>query len=256
MEEGNKKKRRFGWIIIAAVVCIVMVIGLASLWLMYRGREYDKNWPQHDLTSGPYSTGYDGIDISVNQGRIRWDEMKGKKIPRFIYVKATEGVTHKDACYDRNIAGARKRGIAFGSYHFFRKRDGAQQAKNFIKVVDRKKQDLLPVVDCEELGGTQGWSKAKIQSNLRAFIVTCTRAFGKKPIIYCSESYYKDYLSPSFDDCILFIAKYHMNQPVLPGKAHYTIWQYYDHGRVPGIYNWVDLDRFAPSANLKDIAYH
>lgn len=127
---------------------------MALLWYMYRGTGFDKNWPKKDRMSGRYSSGHDGIDISVNQGRIRWDEMKGKNIPGFIYVKATEGVTYKEPWYVRNIIGARKMGISVGSYHFFRKRDGAQQAKNFIKVVGHKKQDLITVVDCEDLGGT------------------------------------------------------------------------------------------------------
>ena len=70
--------------------------------------------------------------------------------------------------------------------------------------------------------------------------------------IYCSESYFKDYLSPEFDNYYLWIASYD-HEPVLPGKPHYDIWQFSKHGRVPGVWNWVDLNRFAKNRSLGDI---
>ena len=72
------------------------------------------------------------------------------------------------------------------------------------------------------------------------------------PIIYCSESYYKDYLAPDFDGYYLWIASYN-HEPVLPGAPHYDIWQFHRHGRVPGIWNWVDLKKFAEGRSIEDI---
>ena len=48
------------------------------------------------------------------------------------------------------------------------------------------------------------------------------------------------------------IASYN-HEPVLPGKPHYDIWQYSRHGRVPGVWNWVDLNRFAKNRSIDDI---
>ena len=125
------------------------------------------------------------------------------------------------------------------------------QFENFRAVYDKEKQDLLPVVDAED-DGTKGLSKSEIQLLLKTFCKLCKSYYGHTPIIYCSESYFKDYLSPEFDNYYLWIASYD-HEPVLPGKPHYDIWQYSKHGRVPGVWNWVDLNRFAKNRSLSDI---
>lgn len=86
----------------------------------------------------------------------------------------------------------------------------------------------------------------------RGFCKLCKTYYGHSPIIYCSESYFKDYLSPEFDGYYLWIASYN-HEPVLPGEPHYDIWQFSRHGRVPGVWNWVDLNRFADGRTLDDI---
>lgn len=245
------------WIVAVTVVAI-LCIGAVLCFYPFGNKgpqSYDPDWPYHDLTQGEYSGGYDGVDISRHQGKIRWDELKGNKHLKFIYAKATEGLTLQDPCYERNIQGARRCGILVGSYHFLTKSPGTLQAKNFLRTIDSDKQDLLPVVDCED-DGTKGWSREDIQQVLSSFIAACKDELGVAPIIYCSESYYKDYLSPEFDSYILFIAKYKVARPVLPGKPMYTIWQSRRHGRIPGIYNWVDLDEFADGVTVESIRFH
>ena len=79
--------------------------------------------------------------------------------------------------------------------------------------------------------------------------------YGVQPIIYCSASYYKDYLSPEFDEYLHFIANY-SGKPVLPGEPTYDIWQFSRKGRIPGIWNWVDLNRFAEGMNVEEILWH
>ncbi len=69
-------------------------------------RASDKQWPQHDLTSGQYSGSYDGIDISRHQGRIHWDELGEVKRLKLVFVKATEGTNIQDPWYESNISYA------------------------------------------------------------------------------------------------------------------------------------------------------
>ena len=95
-------------------------------------------------------------------------------------------------------------------------------------------------------------SKDEVQLSLKTFCKLCKTYYGHSPIIYCSESYFKDYLSPEFDDYYLWIASYN-HEPVLPGEPHYDIWQFSRHGRVPGVWNWVDLNRFAEGRTIDDI---
>ncbi len=248
------KSRNFPWVMI---LILTAFIAGTSLWFYHswkksRNIQQDESWPYHDMTSGSYSSGYDGIDISRHNGRIHWDELEKNKHIKFIYVKASEGLMHKDPCYDINISEARKHGFKVGSYHFMAKGGtGTMQFANFSRTIDYNKQDILPMIDVED-DGTKGWSKEGIQEHLRDFIEACQKTYGVAPVIYCSESYYKDYLSPEFDNYILFIANYN-HRPVLPGDPKYDIWQFSRKGRIPGIWTWVDLDRFAPGFRVEDI---
>ena len=234
-----------------AALFIVGIIAILKPWKIWDGRDFDPDWPYHDLTSGDYSGGYDGIDISRHQGKLRWKEMTKNHRLQFIYIKVTEGLYLKDPCFDRNIREARHLGISVGAYHFLTKDSGSMQFANFSRHIDIDSLDLLPVLDCED-DGTKGWSRDEIQSAVRAFALACQARYGVKPIIYCSESYYKDYLYPEFEDYKLFIANY-SGTPVLPGKAKYLLWQRSRHGRIPGIWTKVDLDVFAPEASINNI---
>lgn len=254
-KKQNKKEHIGKKLIYLAIIllagCIIGFEAYRMITSYMIEKSSDNKWPTHDLTSGQYSGSYDGIDISRHQGRIHWEELSNVKRLKFIYVKATEGTSIKDPWYEENIKNARKHQISVGSYHFLTKMPAVLQFENFRVVYDKEKQNLLPVVDAED-DGTKGLSKSEIQSLLKTFCKLCKSYYGHTPIIYCSESYFKDYLSPEFDDYYLWIASYN-HEPVLPGKPHYDIWQYSRHGRVPGVWNWVDLNRFAKNRSIDDI---
>lgn len=251
---GNKKNTTTRKTIVVGMAVLVLLVGIGVIlkpWKMRDTHSFDPDWPYHDMTSGDYSGGYDGIDISRHQGKLRWKEIEQNHRLQFMYIKVTEGLYLKDLCYDRNLEGAHRLGIKVGAYHFLTKESGAMQFANFSRHIDIDSLDLLPVLDCED-DGTKGWSRGDIQSAVKAFSTACSARYGVRPIIYCSESYFKDYLSPEFDDYKLFIANY-SDKPVLPGKAKYLLWQRSRHGRIPGIWTKVDLDVFAPEANINDI---
>lgn len=236
---------------VIAVILFVAALAIFKPWKIFDHRSYDPDWPYHDTTSGDYSGGYDGIDISRHQGKLRWKEIALNHRLQFIFVKASEGLYLKDPSYDRNISNARRLGIKVGAYHFLTKDSGTMQFANFARHINIDSLDLLPVLDCED-DGTLGWSRNEIQTAVKAFSLACQARYGAKPIIYCSESYYKDYLSPDFDDYKLFIASY-SGIPVLPGKAKYLLWQRSRHGRIPGVWTKVDLDSFAPDTSIEDL---
>lgn len=254
MVNKRKKKNKSGnssmkWVILSGT--ILFLLWYYMPWQMLNTVKYDENWPYNDLDA-PFSGGYDGVDISKHQGKIHWDILSKNHHIKFIYIKATEGLYNEDPCYKRNVSEAKKHGFLIGSYHFLSKNfTGRRQFNHFNDVVDKEQQDLLPIVDVED-DGTLGWSREKIQTELSDFIVACKEEYGKAPIIYCSESYFKDYLSPEFDNYILFIANY-TGTPLLPGKPVYDMWQFSKKGHIPGIWNWVDLDKLSPNANLDDL---
>lgn len=240
----------------AVVIVLTVAFWGYRQFMSHFGGDYsdDSQWPYKDLTSGNYSTGYDGIDISRHQGRIHWDVLRHNTNIQFVYIKATEGRKRRDPRYASNVKNAREAGFQVGSYHFLHKgSSGKEQFEHFNKVVDRDLQDLLPVVDVED-DGMRGLSRADIQKCLLEFLTAAKSCYGKSPIIYCNENFYNKYLSPEFDNYYLFIASYN-HAPVLKGKPRYDIWQYSERGRVRGIWNWVDLCRFAKGRSVKDISF-
>ena len=190
-----------------------------------------------------------GIDVSHHQGIIDWDAVP--KV-QFVYIKATEGATYQDSDYRRNIAGARKAGIPIGSYHYFRTTSSTRaQFANFKKHVNKSEQDLIPMVDIEEC---KNWSRAQFQDSLRLFLKLVEQHYGKAPMIYSVQNFYRGYGAPEFNKYPLMLGRYKSaNPPSFRGKGHYTIWQYDDNGKLPGIPKVVDLDRFHPDCDIYDL---
>ena len=202
-----------------------------------------------------HSADVDGIDISHHNGKIDWKKVqKGHPEVQFVYIKATEGASWVDSNYDYNLKHARKKGFKVGSYHFFNYRVSArEQFDNFAKNVDSKKQDIIPMVDFEKYGSAKNARNAVAE--LKVFCRMVKDHYGVYPMIYTNERIYNDHLSKDFKKYHLFIANYKSRLPELKDGARYTIWQFSERGRIEGIKERVDLDRFHPDFSLSSITY-
>lgn len=197
-----------------------------------------------------------GIDISHHQGDIKWE-----KVPRnikFVYIKATEGATVQDDKYRRNVDGAHSRNLKVGAYHYFRMKSSAHaQFNNFKSVVSKSDLDLIPMVDVET---TDGRSSKALRDSLQVFIRLVKNHYGKAPMIYSMQGFYNEHLGEKFNRYHLYIGRYGQNghegtrPPVINGKGTYTIWQYSERGKVPGISKSVDLARFNSHHSISSIS--
>lgn len=186
-----------------------------------------------------------GIDVSKHQGKIDWNRVmimqsNGVKI-QFIFVKATEGVSHKDSQFKRNFKELKKHNVLYGAYHYFHPTlDPKKQAQHFIREVELSKGNLPPVCDIEE---TNNLSSKKICANLRIFLLEIEKHYGSKPIIYTSAKFYQDYLSDEFDHYSLWIAHYaHEERFIKTHKKAWRFWQHSESGNVDGIKHSVDFN--------------
>lgn len=207
----------------------------------------DKNYQNNS------SLVYDGIDISNYQKDINWDATVKDANIKYVYVKATEGASHKQHRYRTNIEHARKRGIKVGSYHFMTTTASIQkQFENFISVVKPEEQDLVPLLDVEK---RDGWTIKQLQDSVLKFVKLLEDYYGCKPMIYASSNYFNNYLGATFKSYPLFIARYSKNEPQLSYGAKWILWQFSDRGRIEGIDALVDLSRFNKGCGVKDISY-
>jgi lysozyme len=191
-----------------------------------------------------------GIDVSRHQGLIDWKRVSamrsgGKKID-FVFIKATEGITHSDSRFRRNWKEAKSRGLVRGAYHFYRPSSHAVlQAANFKSLVKLERGDLPPVVDIEK---TNGKTKKEIVSGLKQFMNALESHYGVKPIIYTSSGFYSNYLKDDFSGYPLWISWF--ADPVrfrtlCPHDWHF--WQLTDRARVDGIRGRVDFNVYEGS---------
>ena len=197
-----------------------------------------------------------GIDVSYWDAGIDWPKVRAAG-QRYMFAKATEGITYKDPTFDDNWFGAKSAGLLRGAYHFFRCNvDAKKQADYFIDYVRSVKDngELPPVLDLET---SDGMTKEKIVPAAKIWLDRVEAAFGKKPIIYSGQYFLQDFLvvagggPPTWaKDYPLWLAQY-PNQyvegmkPYLPrGWFNWTIWQYSDKGVVNGINASVDMNLF------------
>ncbi len=237
----------------------------------------------------------DGIDISRHQKEIQWGEMLcGKKKPQFVYARCMGLGLRKDYRYDSYIDSAQYHGVPIGSYLFYTnfnkrflqleddtlKTDSMHQYVRavsgsalihfleFKNRVDRKKQNLLPVIDVEEQSIFDFSVDRKMERphneylKLNVFILACMlRAeYGERPIIYSNQNFYSKFLAPTFDDYPLWIARYrthrepHIKSDLpFPYRVKPILWQFTDRGIIKGIPHYVDMDHFINDATIETI---
>ena len=207
-----------------------------------------------------------GIDISRYQheaGRKRftidWSNLRitslgtftKKKIKgtvdypvRFVYIKATEGVTVKNKYFNADYVASRKSGYRTGAYHFMSlKTTGTDQARNFLRNARYHEGDMPPVLDIEptdrQIKATGGIDV--MFRNVRAWISAVEKQWGVKPILYVSQRFVNKYLSEAPDlkkDCDVWIARYSEYKP----DVNLEFWQLCQDGRVRGIHGPVDIN--------------
>lgn len=160
----------------------------------------------------------DGVDISHHQaGSLDLVGAKRRGL-RWLYHKATEGTSLRDANYGRRREEARRAGVPFGAYHFARADvgDAVAEARFFLDYATPKPGDLRPALDLETM---EGLSIAQIRTWAATFIAYCVKRTGVKPVVYTPYD-----LGSVDDGCILWRPRYNNSNtpPVLP----WDIWQF------------------------------
>ena len=180
-----------------------------------------------------------GIDLSHHQSWIDWGGFD-KKIPHFVFLKSTEGVSHIDTRYNSHRNGFEKLGVPIGAYHYFSYRvDGEKQAIHFLRNAKIKKGDLLPVLDFEQEENMpeRNW----IVKNVKAFLNSVEQETGYRPIIYTTCAFYNRYLKDELQ------GKYHYwicdfwSEP----GCDYAFWQMTDRFRHEAFPGRIDLNTFS-----------
>ena len=216
-------------IFLAALTC-VLIISAIRTWEHYR-----TNPPYVDEEKYPVR----GIDISRHNGEVDFRKVKESGI-EFVFIKASEGATHRDSLFVKNLEKAGEAGLKTGAYHFFRyDTGGVDQAVNFLQAVGSRHLDMGLVIDVEDTGNPSDVSPEDVKRRLES-MVEYMNMLGYRVMIYTNLDGYYNYISDTLPGYPLWICRFKEN----PINAEWTFWQYDHHGRVEGVKGDVDMNAF------------
>ncbi|MBD5315732.1 MAG: hypothetical protein HDS08_06200 [Bacteroides sp.] len=180
-----------------------------------------------------------GVDISAHNGDIDFDAMSREGV-EFVLIKATEGVSHKDANFHTNYLKARRAGMKIGAYHFFRfDCTGYMQALNILHSIRGKHLDLPVVIDVEEWTNSVTQPTEGVVDGLRRMI-TCLEEHGYRVMLYSNKNGYERFIRSRLESYPVWLCSF---SP--PDDTHrWVIWQYSHQGRLEGTRGPIDLNAF------------
>ena len=185
-----------------------------------------------------------GIDVSRWQGEIDWSRVAVAGY-RFAIIRATVGNYYTDPRFYVNWEDARDVGLLISAYHVVApERPADSQIEHLFEVLDDRSPDFPLVLDIE-------LSREVGREGITACAAECAdlveREEGRKPIIYTARWFWDNNVldTPDWSSYDLWVAHYGVDNPTLPVVwDQWTLWQYSDHGQVPGIDAATDLNWF------------
>jgi lysozyme len=237
------------------VILLLATFGLSACATTQYSHAPHRNHIVHDVTETALmspklaSLHIRGVDVSYYQGDIDWQTVRASGVT-FAYIKATEGGDYLDSKFSDNWVAAKEAGLQRGAYHFYYLcRPVREQIAWFERHVPRDPDALPPAIDMEWVPTSTHCkikpSRAKIVADLRLFLESLERHYGKRPVIYATGSFHHDILEGSFNDYPFWLRA--IDGP--PGERYgfrpWHFWQYSARGTLPGVKGHVDKNAFA-----------
>ncbi|MBQ9466688.1 MAG: hypothetical protein IJU62_06910 [Muribaculaceae bacterium] len=235
--------RRAGqWLLLAAAI-IAVGWGAWKVWRHY--------YPAVPAVDSAFTI--TGIDVSKHNGRVNMQRV-AQAGHRFVFVKTSEGVTLKDAMRRTHAANARQAGLKVGAYHFFIfKRDGREQARNFLAAIKGIHLDMPLAIDVEKEGKMNRSYSAEATRNLRDMVNELRKAGHQRLLIYTNGDGYKAVYAGTYDrddDMNLWLCSF-QDMDKVAHRGH-VIQQIDHHGRIKGVKGEVDLNVFCGDSKQWD----
>lgn len=194
----------------------------------------------------PADTEDSGIDVSQWQGEIDFASVRAAGVT-VVYIRACEGADAEDPYFERNSAAADAAGLHIGYYHYVTARSAAQaraQAAYFYSLIRGRPADCRPAMDYESFGNLP---HAAINAIAAAYLAQLEELCGTKPLLYTDAYRAQNLWDEALADYPLWVADYSSGGSVPASLGPWSTaaaLQYTDAGRVNGVTDAVDRDRF------------
>ena len=226
----------------------MIIAGIAILVVVFFVVHRTRQNLFHTFEDSEFSDKYfiRGVDVSHHNAFINWERLRENNIT-FVYLKSTEGVSHKDSDYDRNYRIAKDAGLKTGTYHFYIfGLDGRRQAAHFIRNSHVRTGDLPPAIDVEYSSVNEvcadSASYRLMMRELKQLEKTFFNYYGKHPVIYTNKDCYRKYIKSAFPDNPIWICDLH-GEPT-EAEDRWVIWQFSHTGNIEGTVHDIDLNYY------------
>lgn len=177
-----------------------------------------------------------GIDVSIHQGTVDWDEVAGAGLS-FAIIKATQGRSEStpglrnftDSKFKRNITEAHRIGLRVGVYHYLTAQtvgEAMEEAKYFLSVIEPYKPliDLWAVVDVESKYLPK--DKTLLTQIVNTFC-SCLVTAELAPMVYTNPDFLKHRLNDiSYWPLWLALWRKKTNVPTVADYPAMKLWQW------------------------------
>lgn len=196
------------------------------------------------------STIYAGIDVSIYQGDIDFNQVRSAGI-EIVYIRAGAGDNYIDPNFERNYQNATAAGLRVGFYHYVTATtitEAQEEARFFANLISGKSPAARPAMDFEVF---YGLSRTTVNNIARAYLERLQELTGYLPMIYTDANNARTVWDSDLSAYPLWVADYFVDEPEDNDVwSAWAGWQYSDRGSIAGISGNVDLDRFTPTVLL------
>lgn len=263
----TKTRTKAYWWIGAGVLAAAAILA-AVLLLLPREETQEETAPPpltehvYTATDFGYENGYLtcltgtsilGIDVSVHQGDIDWEQVKAAGVDfvmiRVAYRGSIEGALSTDEMAQINYEGAKAAGLKVGGYIFTQSisaEEGIEDALYVMDIVKDWELDMPLVYDWEIVDESyrNGQLDMRTLTDIMKSFCQTVEAAGHDAMIYFSPSLAEqNFYLEELTDYGFWLAHY-TDQMTFPHKV--DMWQYTCTGSVPGIEGDVDIDLYFP----------
>jgi lysozyme len=191
-------------------------------------------------TTACNTTVYSGIDVSVFQGTIDWDQVAASGVT-FAIARAAYGDATPDTQFVRNWQEMKRVGIIRGAYHYVLASQNADtQASVFFQQIQAAgglaAGDIPPILDLEAPNAPS--NPAPLEAAAHTWLNDVQAQYGVQPIVYTASYMSGVTRDGTFSQYPLWVANYRAKSscPTMPtGFSDWTMWQYSETGNTPGI---------------------
>ena len=209
----------------------------------------DTERPQPEAQSDGWRT---FIDVSKWQGEIDWNTMKASGVDA-VYMRAFNGIKQDERLH-QYAEGARRVGLPFGLYVFWRPKYSAQE--QVAKLVDAHRSlgaALIPMIDVEHADDK---SPDAIGRSVNDGVRLVERELGCSPVIYTAAWFWNPQVrGANVGHCPVWLARYSVPKPPVNPSQWGDYAMRYEQPAVPnGFHGW-DAWQFSADGNFMGSIY-